>query len=61
MDGRTLDLTRLSTEEIVNEGIAMVGTRCSLLTVEENLLLGAFRPAARQDRRQPGFFSAFPS
>jgi branched-chain amino acid transport system ATP-binding protein len=50
IDGRTLDLTRLSTEEIVNEGIAMVPEGRRLfpkLTVEENLLLGAFRPAAR--------------
>ena len=50
MDGRTLDLTKLSTEEIVNEGIAMVPEGRRLfpkLTVEENLLLGAFRPAAR--------------
>jgi branched-chain amino acid transport system ATP-binding protein len=49
-DGRTLDLARLSTEEIVNAGVAMVPEGRRLfpkLTVEENLLLGAFRPAAR--------------
>jgi len=49
-DGRTLDLTRLSTEDIVNAGVAMVPEGRRLfpkLTVEENLLLGAFRPAAR--------------
>jgi branched-chain amino acid transport system ATP-binding protein len=50
IDGRTLDLARLSTEEIVNAGVAMVPEGRRLfpkLTVEENLLLGAFRPAAR--------------
>jgi branched-chain amino acid transport system ATP-binding protein len=50
-DGGTLELTKLSTEEIVNSGIAMVPEGRRLfpkLTVEENLLLGAFRPAARQ-------------
>ena len=50
IDGRTLDLTKLSTEEIVNAGVAMVPEGRRLfpkLTVEENLLLGAFRPAAR--------------
>ena len=51
-DGRVLDLTRLSTEDIVNAGVAMVPEGRRLfpkLTVEENLLLGAFRPAARGD------------
>ena len=50
IDGRTLDLTKLSTEEIVNAGVALVPEGRRLfpkLTVEENLLLGAFRPAAR--------------
>ena len=50
MDGRTHDLTRLSTEEIVNLGVSMVPEGRRLfpkLTVEENLLLGAFRPLAR--------------
>jgi len=50
MDGRTFDLTKLSTEEIVNLGVAMVPEGRRLfpkLTVEENLLLGAFRPLAR--------------
>ena len=44
------DLTRLSTEEIVNLGVAMVPEGRRLfpkLTVEENLLLGAFRVLAR--------------
>src|SRR6266850_11332 len=50
MDGATHDLTRLSTEEIVNLGVAMVPEGRRLfpkLTVDENLLLGAFRPLAR--------------
>src|SRR5437588_7019796 len=50
LDGATHDLTRLSTEEIVNLGVAMVPEGRRLfpkLTVEENLLLGAFRPLAR--------------
>ena len=50
MDGATHDLTKLSTEEIVNLGVAMVPEGRRLfpkLTVEENLLLGAFRPLAR--------------
>jgi len=50
LDGRTYDLTRLSTEEIVNLGVVMVPEGRRLfpkLTVEENLLLGAFRKLAR--------------
>jgi branched-chain amino acid transport system ATP-binding protein len=50
LDGKAHDLTRLSTEEIVNLGVAMVPEGRRLfprLTVEENLLLGAFRPLAR--------------
>jgi branched-chain amino acid transport system ATP-binding protein len=50
IDGTPHDLTRLSTEQIVNLGVAMVPEGRRLfpkLTVEENLLLGAFRPAAR--------------
>jgi branched-chain amino acid transport system ATP-binding protein len=50
MDGVEHDLTRLSTEQIVNLGVAMVPEGRRLfpkLTVAENLLLGAFRPAAR--------------
>ena len=52
MGGATYDLTKLSTEEIVNLGVAMVPEGRRLfpkLTVEENLLLGAFRPQARPD------------
>jgi branched-chain amino acid transport system ATP-binding protein len=50
LDGTRHDLARLSTEAIVNLGIAMVPEGRRLfpkLTVEENLLLGAFRPLAR--------------
>jgi len=46
------ELTKLSTEQIVNLGVAMVPEGRRLfpkLTVEENLLLGAFRPLARRD------------
>jgi branched-chain amino acid transport system ATP-binding protein len=52
LDGQEFDLTKLSTEEIVNLGIALVPEGRRLfpkLTVEENLLLGAFRPQARAD------------
>jgi branched-chain amino acid transport system ATP-binding protein len=52
LDGERHDLTRLSTEQIVGLGIAMVPEGRRLfprLTVEENLLLGAFRPLARKD------------
>jgi branched-chain amino acid transport system ATP-binding protein len=59
------DLTKLSTEEIVNLGVAMVPEGRRLfpkLTVEENLLLGAFRPLARKDIKKNLAFSyeAFP-
>ena len=52
IDGTAHDLTKLSTEAIVNLGVALVPEGRRLfpkLTVEENLLLGAFRPAARAD------------
>ena len=51
LDGQKHDLTQLSTEEIVNLGVALVPEGRRLfpkLTVEENLLLGAFRPLARE-------------
>lgn len=54
------DLTRLSTEEIVNLGVTMVPEGRRLfpkLTVEENLLLGAFRPQARADLAKNAAFS----
>ena len=50
IENESFDLTRLSTEEIVNLGVALVPEGRRLfpkLTVEENLLLGAFRPKAR--------------
>jgi branched-chain amino acid transport system ATP-binding protein len=55
VDGATHDLTKLSTEQIVNLGVALVPEGRRLfpkLTVEENLLLGAFRPQARADIRK---------
>jgi len=64
-DGARIDLTRKSTEEIVSLGIALVPEGRRLvpkLTVEENLLLGAYRPAARADiaRNLAFAFEAFP-
>jgi branched-chain amino acid transport system ATP-binding protein len=50
IDDQNHDLTRLSTEEIVHLGVAMVPEGRRLfprLTVEENLLLGAYRAFAR--------------
>ena len=50
IDNQRHDLTKLSTEDIVNLGVALVPEGRRLfpkLTVEENLLLGAFRPQAR--------------
>jgi branched-chain amino acid transport system ATP-binding protein len=52
IDGIHHDLVGRSTEEIVDLGIALVpeGRRLfPMLTVEENLLLGAFRPTARRE------------
>ena len=52
LDGVRHDLSKLSTEEIVALGVAIVPEGRRLfpkLTVEENLLLGAFRMAARPD------------
>ena len=48
------DLVGRTTEEIVDLGISLVPEGRRLfpkLTVEENLLLGAFRPTARGDDR----------
>ena len=64
-DGGRIDLTKRSTEEIVELGIAMVPEGRRLfpkLTVEENLLLGAYRTGARADidRNLPFCFEAFP-
>jgi branched-chain amino acid transport system ATP-binding protein len=50
IDGVTHDLTRLPTEEIVGLGVALVPEGRRLfpkLTVEENLMLGAYRKSAR--------------
>ena len=50
VDGRDIDLTSCSPKEIVGHGVAMVpeGRRVfPLLTVEENLTLGAYRREAR--------------
>jgi branched-chain amino acid transport system ATP-binding protein len=65
IDGVSHDLTRLSTEEIVDLGIALVPEGRRLfpkLTVEENLLLGAYRRSARQqmDRNRDTCFTTFP-
>ncbi len=52
IDGKKHDLIGRSTEEIVDLGIALVPEGRRLfpkLTVEENLLLGAFRPTARAE------------
>jgi branched-chain amino acid transport system ATP-binding protein len=65
IDGTRVDLTRKSTEEIVGLGIALVPEGRRLfpkLSVEENLLLGAYRSAARADiaRNLEFAFDAFP-
>ena len=65
IDGITHDLVGRSTEEIVDLGIALVPEGRRLfprLSVEENLLLGAFRPKARaQIKANLDFcFEAFP-
>ena len=52
IDGVQHDLTSLTTEQIVDLGIALVPEGRRLfpkLTVEENLALGAFRPTARAE------------
>ena len=52
IDGQTHDLTKLSPEAIVDLGVALVPEGRRLfpkLTVAENLMLGAFRKAARSD------------
>jgi branched-chain amino acid transport system ATP-binding protein len=65
IDGARHDLTRLSTEAIVNLGVAMVPEGRRLFprsTVEENLLLGAFRPLARAEisRNSAFCYEVFP-
>jgi branched-chain amino acid transport system ATP-binding protein len=65
IDGKSHDLIGLTTEEIVDLGIALVPEGRRLfprLTVEENLLLGAFRATARQQisRNLDFCFEIFP-
>jgi len=65
VDDQKHDLTLLSTEEIVNLGVAMVPEGRRLfpkLTVEENLLLGGFRPQARGaiEKNRAFMFETFP-
>jgi branched-chain amino acid transport system ATP-binding protein len=65
IDGVEHDLTKLSTEQIVDLGIALVPEGRRLfpkLTVEENLALGAFRPTARAKLKEnlEACFETFP-
>jgi branched-chain amino acid transport system ATP-binding protein len=65
IDGTKHDLTRLTTEQIVDLGIALVPEGRRLfpkLTVEENLLLGAYRRSARaqMSRNLDTCFTTFP-
>jgi branched-chain amino acid transport system ATP-binding protein len=65
IDGVTHDLTKLSPEAIVDLGVALVpeGRRLfAKLTVEENLMLGAYRKAARGAiaKNMAFAFEAFP-
>jgi branched-chain amino acid transport system ATP-binding protein len=55
IDGQKHELVGKSTEEIVDLGVALVPEGRRLfpkLTVEENLMLGAFRKTARQQMKQ---------
>jgi branched-chain amino acid transport system ATP-binding protein len=66
IDGKAYDLTRLSPEAIVDLGVALVPEGRRLfpkLTVSENLMLGAFRKAARRDidRNLALAFETFPA
>jgi branched-chain amino acid transport system ATP-binding protein len=65
IDGVEHDLTKITTEQIVDLGIALVPEGRRLfprLTVEENLALGAFRPIARAQIKQnlEACFETFP-
>src|SRR6202000_1478199 len=65
VDGNRHDLTKLSTEEIVDLGVALVPEGRRLfpkLTVVENLMLGAFRKAARSaiEHNLASAFETFP-
>jgi branched-chain amino acid transport system ATP-binding protein len=66
IDGQVHDLTRLSAEAIVDLGVALVPEGRRLfpkLTVVENLMLGAFRKAARSaiDRNLALAYETFPA
>ena len=66
VDGKAHDLTKLSPEAIVDLGVALVPEGRRLfpkLTVTENLMLGAFRRAARHDtdRNLALAFDTFPA
>ncbi len=66
IDGRRVDLVGRTTEEIVDLGITLVPEGRRLfpkLTVEENLLLGAFRPTARAEigRNLESSYATFPA
>jgi branched-chain amino acid transport system ATP-binding protein len=66
IDGKAHDLTKLSAEEIVDLGVALVPEGRRLfprLTVVENLMLGAFRKAARSaiDRNLALAYETFPA
>jgi branched-chain amino acid transport system ATP-binding protein len=66
IDGEQHDLVGRSTEEIVDLGITLVPEGRRLfpkLTVEENLLLGAFRPLARAEiaRNLDSSYDTFPA
>jgi len=66
IDGEQLDLIGRSTEEIVDLGITLVPEGRRLfpkLTVEENLLLGAFRALARAEiaRNLDSSYETFPA
>jgi branched-chain amino acid transport system ATP-binding protein len=65
IENQNHDLTKLTTEQIVNLGVAMVPEGRRLfpkLTVEENLLLGAFRPFSRKliSKNREFCYEAFP-
>ena len=66
IDGKAHDLARLAPESIVDLGVALVPEGRRLfpkLTVMENLMLGAFRKAARRDidRNLALAFETFPT
>jgi branched-chain amino acid transport system ATP-binding protein len=65
IDGEPIDLVGRSTEAIVDLGISLVPEGRRLfpkLSVEENLLLGAFRPTARSEisRNLDSCYATFP-